>query len=94
MPLRTSAAVVGQTWRGGSRQANLARVLSGVAIRALDPDDGRRVGELQGRAGTSDVVDAHLGLMAESGQRILTSDPDDVAHLLSVRGIDAIIIEV
>jgi NAD(P)H-hydrate repair Nnr-like enzyme with NAD(P)H-hydrate dehydratase domain len=33
-------------------------------------------------------------LMAESGQRILTSDPDDVAHLLSVRGIDAIIIEV
>jgi hypothetical protein len=31
-PLRASAAVVGQIWRDGRKQANLARVLAGVGI--------------------------------------------------------------
>jgi hypothetical protein len=30
LPVRTSAAVVAQAWRDGTRQANLARVLAGV----------------------------------------------------------------
>ncbi len=44
--LRASAAVVGQVWRDGSKQANLGRVLAGVGIEQLDQDDGKRIGEL------------------------------------------------
>jgi hypothetical protein len=38
-PLRASAAVVGQVWRDGRKQANLARVLAGVGIEPLGKDD-------------------------------------------------------
>jgi hypothetical protein len=49
-PLRASAAVVGQVWRDGRKQANLARVLAGVGIEPLGKDDGKRIGELLGRS--------------------------------------------
>ena len=39
-PIRVSSAVVGQVWRDGRKQANLARVLAGVGIEALE--QGRR----------------------------------------------------
>jgi len=45
-PIRVSSAVVGQVWRDGRKQANLARVLAGVGIEALGKDDGKRIGEL------------------------------------------------
>jgi len=87
--VRTSAGVVAQVWRDGAKQANLARVLAGVGIRALDADDGRRTGELQGRARTSDVIDAHLAWMADSDDVILSSDPKDMSRLLAARRVDA-----
>jgi hypothetical protein len=62
-PLRASAAVVGQVWRDGRKQANLARVLAGVGIEPLSKDDGKRIGELLARADLPDVVDAHVALM-------------------------------
>jgi hypothetical protein len=68
--------------------------LTGVAIRALDTADGRQAGELQGRAGTSDVVDAHLALMTGPGDQVLTSDPDDIDRLLDIRGVDATVVRV
>ena len=37
VPVRTSAAVVGQVWRGGARQAVLARALAGVEVAGLGP---------------------------------------------------------
>lgn len=74
--------VVGQVWRGrGPRQALLAKALSGVAVRALDDILGRKSGELLGRARKSDVVDAALVLLASDGDRIVTSDPDDLRGL-------------
>ena len=42
-PLRVSAAVVGQVWRDGRTQENLARVLAGVGIEPLGADDGQRL---------------------------------------------------
>ena len=89
--VRTSAGVLAQVWRDGAKQANLARVLAGVRVRPLDAGDGRRAGELQGRARTSDAIDAHLAWMAESNDVILTSDPDDMRRLLDARGVDAVI---
>ncbi len=89
MPLLTSAAAVAQVWRDGSRQANLARVLAGVRTDGLSPEVGKQIGGLLGRSRTHDVVDAHVASLASSGDLILTSDPDDLEHLLASRGVDA-----
>ncbi len=85
LPIRTSAAAVAQVWRAGARQANLARVLAGLEARPLD--DGRAVGQLLAASGTADVVDAHVALIAQPGDRLLTSDPHDLARLVEARGV-------
>ena len=74
--------IVGQAWRGhGPRQALLAKVLDGMEIRALDEALGRASGELLAATGHSDVIDAALVLLAEDGDAIVTSDPDDIEPL-------------
>ena len=88
-PIRVSSAVVGHVWRDGRKQANLARVLAGVGIEALGKDDGRRIGELLALAASTDVVDAHVSLMAANTDLILTSDPSDIRQLLQARGVSA-----
>jgi hypothetical protein len=88
-PIRVSSAVVGQVWRDGRKQANLARVLAGVGIEALGKDDGRRIGELLAVAASTDVVDAHVALMAAHADLILTSDPGDLHQLMQARGVSA-----
>jgi hypothetical protein len=88
-PIRASSAVVGQVWRDGRKQANLARVLAGVGIEALGQDDGKRIGELLAVAASGDVVDAHVALMAAHADLILTGDPADIRKLLQARKISA-----
>ena len=88
-PVRASAAVVGQVWRDGRGQANLARVLAGVGVEALGADDGTRIGELVAQAGSADVVDAHVALLTGPADLVLTSDPGDIRALLQARGIPA-----
>jgi hypothetical protein len=88
-PIRVSSAVVGQVWRDGRKQANLARVLAGVGIEALGQDDGRRIGELLAVAAATNVVDAHVALMAAHADLILTSAPGDIRRLLQARGVSA-----
>lgn len=78
----THGGVVGQVWRGGTgRQANLARLLPGVAVVPLDETLGRQAGVLLGAAGTSDVIDAAVVLLAVDGDIICTSDPSDLTAL-------------
>lgn len=73
------APVVAQAWRGGSRQALLARLLQGCDVETLDDPRARSVGALAAKAGTSDVVDA---CVAEGALRrhdlVVSSDPDDL----------------
>jgi hypothetical protein len=88
-PVRTSAAVVGQVWRDGRKQANLARVLEGVGIEALGKGDSKRIGELLRQTGSADVVDAHVALLVAAGDLVLTSDPGDIRALLQAHGIAA-----
>ena len=88
-PLRASAAVVGQVWRDGRKQANLARVLAGVGIEPLDQGDGKRIGELLRRAGSADIVDAHVALLVAPADVVLTSDLDDIRALLRAHGVPA-----
>ena len=91
--LRTSAIVLGQVWRDPrGRQARLARLLRAVEVRPVDEQMGRRAGVLLARAGTSDPVDATVVLVAESGDRILTSDPVDVGRLVTAAGTLAAVI--
>ncbi len=83
----TNAGVVGQVWRGGGgRQANLARFLHGVDIRPIDDSLGRQAGVLLGRARANDVVDATVVLLADDGDEIFTSDPDDLHRLAQSAG--------
>lgn len=85
-PLRTGATVVAQVWRGG-RQANLPRMLAGIDVRPLDRGDAHRAGELLGVTGTTDVPDAHLALLAEPGDEVLTGDPEDLERLIAARAV-------
>jgi hypothetical protein len=79
-PLTTTHPVVAQVWRDGVRQARLARFLQSVVVVPLD--DGPEVGNLLARSGTSDVVDAHLVVMAvRRSEPILTGDMNDFESL-------------
>lgn len=81
------APVVAQGWRGGSRQALLARLLVGCDIETLDDGQARAVGSLAARAKTPDVVDA---CVVEGALRrrdlVVSSDPDDLAAIASAIG--------
>lgn len=94
VPVHTSAGVVAQVWRDGSRQANLARVLPGVEVVPLDDVAAKRVGELLGANRTSDLVDAHVALLAQPQGRVMTSDEPDIKALLRTRRVKATIIRV
>ena len=88
-PVRVSSAVVGQVWRDGRKQANLARVLAGVGLEALGTDDGKRVGELLALSGSADIVDAHVALLTAHADLVLTGDPGDIRKLLHARRVSA-----
>ncbi|MDQ4010392.1 MAG: hypothetical protein M3228_06770 [Actinomycetota bacterium] len=90
--VRTSPAAVAQVWRHGARQAQLARVLAGVAAPPLDLVIGKRLGALLGASRTCDVVDAHVASLASAGDTVLTSDPDDLRQLLDTLSIDATVV--
>ncbi len=78
--LHTTHPVLAQVWREPARQANLARALRYFEAHALD--DSMTVGRRLKASATSDVVDAHLVVVAEQlGTFILTSDPDDMRKL-------------
>lgn len=86
--LRTTGIVIAQAWRDpAGRQVRLARLLRAVDTVAVDQRLGRRAGELVGAAGTSDPIDATVVAVASPGDRVLTSDVDDIARLASAAGI-------
>lgn len=81
------APVVAQVWRDGSRQARVAQLLKGCDIAALHDTSAREIGELLGRASTSDPVDGAVAVIAASlGAVVATSDPEDIRHLLDHLG--------
>jgi hypothetical protein len=83
----TNGGVIGQVWRGGhGRQAILARLLPGVDVHPIDDSLGRRAGVLLGSAGSTDVVDAAVVLLAHDGDDIFTSDPRDLRDLAQAAG--------
>ena len=78
------AGVLAQAWRNGARQARLAQLLGWkpVEIEVLDEGRARHAGQLCGRSGTKDVIDASVVLCAKRrGHTIMTSDPGDLRRL-------------
>jgi hypothetical protein len=87
LELRTSAIVVAQVWRNsGGKQAGLAKLLRAVDVRSIDEQMGRDAGVLLAKARKDDPIDATVVLVSRAGDRILTSDPDDIGHLASSSG--------
>jgi len=77
----TTAPIVAQVSRSG-RQAQLRRFLRGCEIVAFTPAHAYAVGALLGAAGATDVVDAHVVLVAgASGATVLSSDKNDLSPL-------------
>lgn len=78
------APVVAQSWRGTSRQALLARLLSGCDVEAFDDDQARSAGVLAARAATTDIVDA---CVVEGALRrrdlVVSSDEGDLQSIAS-----------
>jgi hypothetical protein len=80
--------IVAQIWRGGSgRQAEVARLLGGVDVRAFDEELGKRAGVLLGRSRAEDAIDAALICLATDGDDILTSDAGDFRILAEAAGV-------
>jgi hypothetical protein len=89
----TNSMAVAQVWRDSKgRQAELAKVLRGLTVRAVTPDDGRKAGELLEAAGLSDAIDASVALLAETGDRVLTSDPGDLRTLCEAAGNRVVVV--
>lgn len=90
----TTAPVVGQAWRDGSRQARLARALLMIDVRPVGLADAKDAGDLLRHTRSSDVVDALVALVALPGDQVLTSDPHDLERLMRARQIDASVVAV
>ncbi len=77
------APVVAQVSRSG-RQAQLRRLLRGCDVAAFTESDAHASGRLLNRSKTNDVVDAAVVVLAVAhSAEIVTSDRDDIAHLLT-----------
>jgi predicted nucleic acid-binding protein len=76
------APVLAEAWRGGARQASLARLLAMCVIEPMTEEQARAVGAIAGRAGHDDVVDVTV---VEGASRrsdgIVTSDPDHISRI-------------
>jgi hypothetical protein len=85
--------VVAQVWRDRQgRQANLARLLQAVKVQPIGDQEGREAGALLGQTGTADAIDATVVLLAHPGDRILTSDPDDLTKLAEAAKCRAVVV--
>jgi hypothetical protein len=82
------APVVAEAWRGGSRQASLARMLAGCQVEGMTADRARRVGELAGRADHEDVVDVAVveGAARREDDVILTSNESHIRKIIKATG--------
>jgi len=78
------APIVSQVSRSPS-QAQLRRLLRGCEIVPLTEHRAHAAGQVLGRAGSADVVDAAVAqLAAELRADVVTSDPADIRRLLDV----------
>jgi predicted nucleic acid-binding protein len=85
--LAVPAGVLAQAWRGGGRQARIARIArllraSNTSVVPLGVKMALRVGARCAATGTADIVDVSVAICAsERGHPVITSDPNDIAAI-------------
>jgi predicted nucleic acid-binding protein len=83
------APVAAQVVRDPRRQARLMLALQSCDVVAFEEDHAAPVGRLLALSGTTDVVDGFVAIKAaEMDAAVITSDPDDITHLLNALGAD------
>ena len=85
------------SWKSGAgifplREGRPAIRSKGERVQPVTPEDGRKAGELLEAAGLSDAIDASVALLAETGDRVLTSDPGDLRTLCEAAGNRVIVV--
>ena len=82
------APVLSQAWRGGARQASLARMLVGCDVEEMSADQARHVGELAGRCRHDDVVDVTVveGAVRRGGDVVVTSNESHIRTIAEAAG--------
>jgi hypothetical protein len=74
--------VLAEAWRGGSRQASLARCLALCATEPLTDDQARAVGSLAARSAHDDIVDVTVVEGAiRRRDAVVTSNPSHIRKI-------------
>jgi predicted nucleic acid-binding protein len=82
--LTIPAPALAQALRRPEQQTRLSRLVRqpSTDVVALDRVDATNVGRLLAASGTTDIADAHVVICARrNGERVLTTDPDDLRRL-------------
>ena len=88
------APVVAQVSRS-PQQAQLRRFLTGCVVVPLGESEAHQAGQLLGKTGTADVVDAVVVTIAIRQQAtILTGDSDDIERLVGASGHEVAVVAV
>jgi hypothetical protein len=87
--------VLGQVWRNVARAAAMSRLLKGCRLDPLDVVTAKLGGQLCGYAGTKDLADAVVAVLAaQLAGAIVTSDPEDLRHLAEATGREVTILPI
>jgi hypothetical protein len=80
--IHVPAVVVGHVWLDARRQVQLGKLLAGCQVDPVGLETSKAAGVLCGKAGSSDVVDATVVVMATALSAIVwTSDAKDIRDL-------------
>ena len=80
--LTVSSVVVAEVWRGGKRSARIATLLGACVIEPVDEQLARSAGQALATLPAVGVIDAIvMASAARRGDRVLTSDVDDLRRL-------------
>ena len=75
------------------RDAGILAEVIDITVEPITRQDGMRAGELLGRTRLRDAIDASVALLARPGDRILTSDPQDLRALCDAAGTNAVVVD-
>lgn len=94
VPVRTTSGATAQVWRDRAKQVQLAMLLRGVDERPIDDESSPRIGYILAQASRTDIVDGSIIEIASDGDEVLTTNPEDMAHLASAAGLRLVIVPI
>ncbi|MGQ0743915.1 MAG: twitching motility protein PilT [Acidimicrobiales bacterium] len=81
------APVLAEVWRGGARQAGLARLLAVCEVEVMSESQAKRVGVLAGQAEIDDIVDVSVVEGAiRRGDAVVTGNRSHIEAIAEAAG--------